>query len=82
MSDLNQTEKVEVWELHLLPSGTFESISNEDKDPYTLFGEFGAYTEFGFNLAFISMTIGGAEIPDDAIVMTWAELPDPTTEEE
>ena len=54
---------------------SFDSITV--KDPYTLTGRYGRYTTAGINFVFIAQTVGGAQIPDGGMVMTWAEFEDP-----
>ena len=48
----------------------FDSIT--PGDPYTLTGKYGGYKKVGVSFAFISQTVGGAEIPDGGMVLTWA----------
>ena len=55
----------------------FDSITTGD--PYTLTGKYGGYKKVGVSFAFISQTVGGAEIPDGGMVLTWAQIPDPET---
>jgi len=54
---------------------TFDSITT--KDPYTLSGKYGWYKRSGMDFVFISQTLDGATIADDALVLTWIQFPDP-----
>lgn len=56
---------------------SFNSI--ETADPYTLTGSYGEWDSAGMSFAFISMTLGGGEVPDDGYVLTWAQIEDPET---
>ena len=68
--DEGAVAKIKNWFSSEQEHGLFDSITSGN--PYTLSGKYGGYTKFGISFAFISQTVGGAEIPDGGMVLTWA----------